>query len=199
MKKLRLVIFTFFALIPPILIGCGNVTNSRNLSPIFSTNKSTNGGEFSPETLLGIESEQGEYTCPKANNVTPKYDWDFDGSNRYRVCISQIANTKILIFGEPSEKEKSGSICVFPANIDRDGKVFVNIEANKSPMVQCGQSTEMGLAANFASSGNSAIFNAVFIVEHQNLDLMSKCLNPDPLKGGTNFYFCPAYSYGRIR
>lgn len=172
--------------------GCGVALGPR--APRAVAKASYQGGYWNPDSLLSESEAQGEFECPTQPNVIPKYDWDIDGTNRYRVCESPTSTANLLIFGIPSGAEESNMICVFPLQyIDRT-HVFVKPDiARGGALFQCVKADQAS-GANVSFTATN--FNMVLIVESKDLELAQECLNPFK---GVDFTACPHYSYGRFR
>lgn len=185
--------FGFWLILSFNLLGCGDAFLSHPPKPVSTA--AFQSAYWNADELLSEEQAVGEFTCPTAPNVLPAYDWDLDGTNRYRVCFTKNQTGSLLVFGEPSETEKSNMICVFPLEyIDRKHVYIKPDIAQGGTLFRCAKASDSGAIFNFPSTNLN--FNMVLIVESKDLEKTQTCL--DPLRG-VDFFLCPPYAYGKFR
>ncbi len=132
-----------------------------------------------------VATTTSSYSCPNAANVVPDYDSEADGSDFFTVCPSTLDTTDIEVSGRTVE---SATICMFPAQVT-SGQLYWKPDVNGNPSYVCSQITGSGALATFPNMS----YNALFVVENQNLSGMEACLKAN------NYNICPSFSYGQFR
>ena len=164
--------------------GCGNFSNSRRVIAPEST--------YNPQGTVNEYSaalSDTSYDCPLYPNVTPDYDYDFDGSGHYTICKSRETQETVQIQGRTS---LSDTICVFPTQyVNEDNSFWKPDPYNGGPLSTCTTVNDTeGVYLTFAG----ITFNAVFVVDKSYRMQMATCL------AAGNYNLCPKYySYGRFR
>lgn len=149
----------------------------------------TGGTAFTQTSITASTSDVivSGYLCPGTPNVNPYQD-NFDEVDAFSVCQQQGNPDNLAISGELSSQSVS-QICVFPANYLSSTQVITELNTETGlPSYTC---QSVGRGPTFVSFG-SITFNAVFIVEGENLQPMIQCL------AQADNAECPAYSFGKL-
>jgi hypothetical protein len=182
--------------IPLLMSACGGNLGARAPTAVSKASYQLNYGTgyWDSDEFFAEVQAVGEYECPSKPNVLPAYDWDIDGTNRYRVCASSVSNANVLIYGEPSSAEKANRICVFPLQYVDRTHVFIKPDLTTGrALVKCVPASQSnGATVSFPATN----FNMVLIVESKDFELAQACL--DPIRG-VDFFSCPHYAYGKFR
>ena len=160
--------------------GCGQIINThQDVAP---------GTSYQHISLTHSTPPMDDgYQCPQKDNVVPDYDYQFDGTGFFKVCVNPISNYLIKIHGSTPS---GGAICVFPAQIVDSRHTFTKPDNIGAPMFTCYEINKTGIVADFEKTN----FNAAFIVDEKDREQMQYCLM------GGNYFACPKnYSFGRFR
>jgi hypothetical protein len=172
-----------------IIIASTTITASACGLPPTDLERIQNDAHVSAATAAAASDsykQEGEYSCPLQANIQPDYDWELDGSGYYTACTHKSSSYSIKLHGKTSG---AGTICVFPAQYIDDEHIVLKQDEIGAPMYRCMKTNTDGLIFTFDKTN----FNALFIVEGQDLQQMRMCLV------GGKYSQCPHYSYGIFR
>ena len=175
--------------------GCGNNLQPTVQTALAETYEPTdplqNGYNNGVDPITGdTQTNVTNYACPTSKNVTPDYDWQMNGTGYYTVCPARANTAGILVHGTPVDK--SAIMCIFPAAASDPSTITVPRDSSTGlPVFQCVQASSSGSYATFASTIS---YNAVFIVDEEDVTSMQSCLSL------ADYYLCPKnYSFGLFR
>ncbi len=179
MNTKTLTLLTWFSL-NFLVVGCGNLGHSNAIvappeSYQFQSDSTTGATDSSYEFI------SSNFICNGVSTITPKLELFTNGTGHFEVCRNKNTNnqTDVAVHGKTIN---SGSICVFPAEMNGTGNSNYIVDSKGSPISQCQQATTdiTGQpAAYFAfkgSLGNNTGFNAAYVVELPQRALMKYCL-----------------------
>lgn len=181
MKKARNFKYSLFIMVGiglgALSTGCGSLLNP--------------GVVYAPEQRYRAPASyaitSGDEECDlSSSNVTPgNYDSQLSHSGEFKVCLKSDV---LEIHGKVSKEDKDSKVCVFPAANDGADILPIYTPGTQVAVYQCGTLGSAGFKLDF----QKLKFNAVYIVEGQNLEAMRNCLS---LMNGS---FCPYFSVGKI-
>ncbi len=169
-------------------VACGKMGSPSKIKVLDGVKQNlvqstANNGGFPQDTA---------HTCPAQPNILPLTgSYHSDGSDRYTLCPAKANETAFSIHGVPhSSGGPNPKICVFPYLVIDATQSYPVWDQNNVPYAQCLPMTNQTMVFSFPGT----VFNAVFIVDDADKDLMSYCLTQ------SNWGLCPAgYSFGWFR
>jgi hypothetical protein len=162
--------------------SCSNGSSSSMTNHVSSTtSQDTYLNDINPDGTTTLNG----YTCPEEPNVVPDADSGVIFSDRWTVCQNTQYPSAIQFTGTASESQ----VCIFPIEVQNSTAFSRPDPTTGLPMYSCVAPSTTAAYASFAN----VTFNAVIIVELENVQQMQTCIY-----AGT-WNSCPAYSYGTFR
>ena len=165
------------------LSACGNVTQGRNQFGNYSVVQ--DGASVQGSTV-------GSGQCNYSANITSADSFEISVSNRYVGCKGTTGSVKLY-----SEDNASKTVCVFPVlYANGHSSVFISnpyADVSARYLTQCQNTDSSGTNFSFGSLS----FNAVYVVNQDNVSAFSTCLASASLTACTADYGVQ-YSFGTL-
>lgn len=172
-----------------ITYSCAPAAPDQTAAPTDAYSSTSILGQTS---LGGAAANPDESSCPDQANVSPGFNFSFNGSGYFKVCKTLTSTTRLLI---QAQSNRNSSVCVFPAVHSANGQIFMipdGSTSSSSALARCVAVPTSGYATIDFPNGTS--FDSIYVVDQTDEAAMLSWVASQ--RGSVS---TPKYSYGSLR